>query len=225
MRRSNKMHEDGRVGPDGGRLAAALHKLYRRDDHIYSRIANRLSRIIPTSDVRVDVDQVRQLLTVEVKERSGTFLPARALSDGTLRFLSLCIMAEDPDFNGLLCFEEPENGIHPAKMDAMLALLKDLAVDPFSPVSDTNPMRQILIATHSPVLVRLETPDDLIYADLVKVRGPTGKPTATVRCKSLRESWRVRAGGDFVDKGSIISYLTLPQNSQIDLFETEEGSS
>ncbi len=225
MRRSNKMHEDGRVGPDGGRLAAALHKLYRRDDHVYSRIANRLSRIIPTSDVRVDVDQVRQLLTVEVKERSGTFLPARALSDGTLRFLSLCIMAEDPDFNGLLCFEEPENGIHPAKMDAMLALLKDLAVDPFSPVSDTNPMRQILIATHSPVLVRLETPDDLIYADLVKVRGPTGKPTATVRCKSLRESWRVRAGGDFVDKGSIISYLTLPQNSQIDLFETEEGSS
>lgn len=224
MRRSNKMHEDGRVGPDGGNLAAALHKLHRRDEYVYSRIANRLSRIIPTSDIRVDVDQVRQLLTVEVKERSGTFLPARALSDGTLRFLALCIMAEDADFNGLLCFEEPENGIHPAKMDAMLDLLRDLAVDPQSPVSDTNPMRQILIATHSPVLVRLEHPDDLIYADLVKVKGPTGKPTATVRCKSLKESWRATAGGDFIDRGSIISYLTLPPNSQIALFDTEDES-
>lgn len=217
MRRSNKMHEETSVGADGGRLAAALHKLYRKDENVYSRIASRLSEIVPTSDVRVDVDQVRQLLTVEVKERSGAFLPARALSDGTLRFMALCIMAEDPDFKGLLCFEEPENGIHPAKMGAMLALLKELAVDTSYPVGEDNPMRQILIATHSPVLVKLESPDDLIYADVVKVRGPDGAAASTIRCKSLRESWRFKSGSECIDKGSIIAYLALPPDSQISM--------
>ncbi|SCB35296.1 AAA family ATPase [Cupriavidus alkaliphilus] len=217
MRRSNKMHEEGTVGADGGKLAAALYRLFRKDENVYSRIASRLSEIMPTSDVRVDVDPVRQLLTVEVRERSGAFLPARALSDGTLRFLALCIMAEDPDFMGLLCFEEPENGIHPAKMSAMLSLLKELAVDPTQSTGENNPMRQILIATHSPVLVKLETPDDLIYADIVKVRGLDGKPASTIRCKSLRESWRSAAGRECIDKGSIISYLTLPPGSQISL--------
>lgn len=217
MRRSNKIHEESSVGADGGKLATALYKLYRKDENVYSRIASRLSEIVPTSDVRVDVDQVRQLLTVEVKERSGAFLPARALSDGTLRFLALCIMAEDPDFKGLLCFEEPENGIHPAKMGAMLALLKELAVDTSLPAGENNPMRQILIATHSPVLVNLESPDDLIYADIVKVRGLDGRPASTIRCKSLRESWRYISGSDSIDRGSIIAYLTLPPDSQISL--------
>lgn len=218
MRRSNKLHEESSVGADGGKLAATLYKLQRQDSNVCSRIASRLSEIVPTSDVRIDVDQVRQLLTVEVKERSGAFLPARALSDGTLRFLALCIMAEDPEFNGLLCFEEPENGIHPAKMSAMLDLLKELAVDAAQPTGEDNPMRQIFIATHSPVLVRLETPDDLIYADIVKVRGLDGKPASTIRCKSLHDSWRGKSNNSScVDRGSIVAYLALPPNAQIEL--------
>ena len=218
MRRSNKMHEDSTVGSDGGRLAATLYKLLRQDPIVCSRISSRLSEIVPTSGVRVDVDPVRQLLTVEVKERSGAYLPARALSDGTLRFLALCIMTEDPQFDGLLCFEEPENGIHPAKMNAMLDLLKELAVDPLAPADEDNPMRQIFIATHSPVLVKLETPDDLIYADVVKVRGLDGKPATTIRCKSLIEGWRGKIPGeDHIDRGSIIAYLSLPPNPQMDL--------
>ncbi len=218
MRRSNKMHEESTVGSDGGRLAATLYKLLRTDPNVCSRIASRLSEIVPTSGVRVDVDPVRQLLTVEVKERSGAYLPARALSDGTLRFLALCIMTEDPEFDGLLCFEEPENGIHPAKMNAMLGLLKELAVNPLEPADDDNPMRQIFIATHSPVLVKLESPDDLIYADVVKVRGLDGKPASTIRCKSLIEGWRGKvAGEEHIDRGSIISYLNLPPNPQMDL--------
>uniref|UniRef100_UPI001F14D262 AAA family ATPase n=1 Tax=Xanthomonas axonopodis TaxID=53413 RepID=UPI001F14D262 len=166
----------------------------------------------------MDVDQVRQLLTVEVKERSGAFLPARTLSDGTLRFLALSILAEDPEFNGVLCFEEPENGIHPARVSAMLDLLKELSVDPSEEVSESNSMRQIVVATHSPVLVSMEEPNDLIFADVVKVRGPNGMPATTIRCKCLRESWRFSEGeGNAIDRASIISYLELPPDRQISL--------
>ena len=45
---------------------------------------------------------------------------ARALSDGTLRFLALAILELDLTPRGLLCFEEPENGIHPERIPAML---------------------------------------------------------------------------------------------------------
>ncbi|AEL05190.1 AAA family ATPase [Xanthomonas campestris pv. raphani] len=218
MRRSNKIHEEGAVSSGGGRLGAALYKLHRKDPSVYTRVASRLSEIVPTSDIRVDVDQVRQLLTVEVKERSGAFLPARALSDGTLRFLALSIIAEDPDFNGVLCFEEPENGIHPARVGAMLALLKELSVDPHDEVSESNSMRQIVVATHSPVLVSLEEPNDLIFADVVKVKGPNGMPATTIRCKCLRESWRFsEEEGNGIDRASIISYLELPPDRQISL--------
>lgn len=217
MRESNRFYDYSSVRADGGGMASALVKLLEEDSNVLSRVSSRLSEIIPTTDIRIDTDEIRQLYTVEVKERSGAYLPARSLSDGTLRFLALCIMAEDPQFQGLLCFEEPENGIHPGKMQAMLSLLKDLAVNPFEPVSEINPMRQILIATHSPVLVSLEDRDDLIYADIVKIRGPDGKPASTVRCKSLRDSWRADQGGGVLEKASIISYLTLPVGAQISL--------
>jgi len=217
MRRSNKLHEESSVSAAGGRLASTLYKLYQKDETVYSRIINRLSEIVPTSGIRVDFDNVRQLLTLEVKERSGAYLPARALSDGTLRFLTLCIMSEDSDFQGLLCFEEPENGIHPARMNAMLSLLKELAVDTSLSPGEENPMRQILIATHSPVLVTLEDPNDIIYADVVKIKGPDGKPASTIRCKSLKDSWRSIEGEHILDKGSIAAYLALPPNSQISL--------
>jgi predicted ATP-dependent endonuclease of OLD family len=72
------------------------------------------------------------------------------LSEGTLRLLTLCVLQYDPQHTGLLCFEEPENGIHPFRIEAMARLLKELTVD----FKDTEmPLRQVIVNTHSPVLV------------------------------------------------------------------------
>ena len=46
---------------------------------------------------------------------------------GTVRFLALSVLAMDPGSSGVLCLEEPENGIHPARLPDMLALLKGIA--------------------------------------------------------------------------------------------------
>ena len=73
------------------------------------------------------------------------------LSEGTLRLLALCILEYDEKHTGLLCFEEPENGIHPFRIKAMAHLLKDLSMD----FTDTDALlRQVIVNTHSPVLVR-----------------------------------------------------------------------
>lgn len=220
MRRSNSYHDTNTISSNGNHLASTLHKLSLKNKSVCGIIARKLNDITRVENVRVDIDKARELLTLEVKERSGAYIPARGLSDGTLRFLALCIMSEDPDFNGLLCFEEPENGIHPAKMNAMFELLHELAIDVHDSVSDDNPMRQMIIATHSPVMVQLQNKDDLLYADVVKVKGPFGKPVSTIRCRPLQGTWRDSADIDSVDavsKSSIIAYLTAPVNAQLSL--------
>ncbi|WP_368810887.1 AAA family ATPase [Flavobacterium sp. B17] len=75
---------------------------------------------------------------------------SRVLSEGTLRILTLCILEYDDNFGSLLCFEEPENGIHPARISTMLDLLADLSTD-F--LDNELPLKQVIVNTHSSVLV------------------------------------------------------------------------
>ncbi len=59
-------------------------------------------------------------------------------------------MQHDDRYSGLLCFEEPENGIHPARISDIAKLLKEMCVD-FT--NEFSSLRQIIINTHSPVLI------------------------------------------------------------------------
>src|SRR5207253_1902544 len=111
-------------------LAVDAKKRNEDPEAIYASIASRLAELVSVSELSIDIDDVRQLLTLEIQEQSGVKLPAASLSDGTLRFLALAILVADSTSQGLICIEEPENGIHPAKMAQMVDLLKDLAVDP-----------------------------------------------------------------------------------------------
>ena len=178
MRRVDRFHSPATIASNGEHLPAALFRLANEAEkngltnpQFYARIANKLAELVPVKAVVVKKEDVRQLLELAVTEQSGTVLPARSLSDGTLRFLILCVLGEDPDLRGLVCFEEPENGIHPLKMDAMVTLLRDLAFDPREKPGLDNPLRQVIIATHSPLMVQLQNPNDLLCTFPTAVRG------------------------------------------------------
>ena len=68
-----------------------------------------------------------------------------------MRLLTLCVFQHDSKHQGLMCFEEPENGIHPARLSEMAQLIRELSVDFTS--EETAPLRQVLVNTHSLVLV------------------------------------------------------------------------
>lgn len=97
----------------------------------------------------IDDNESKQYL-IKLKDVDKKEFSSRVLSEGTLRILALCILEFDEKHTGLLCFEEPENGIHPFRIKAMTELLKDLSVD-FNEVD--IPLRQVIVNTHSPVLV------------------------------------------------------------------------
>ena len=64
--------------------------------NICQHLANRLSElIIDVAYIDIDKDDKRELLTLMLRTRDNTTLPARALSDGTLRFLGLAILELD----------------------------------------------------------------------------------------------------------------------------------
>jgi predicted ATPase len=103
------------------RLARASQHHKTGHSQIKAEIANRLSELIDGVDyVWIDRDDRCELLTLMVQSRDGTAHPARALSDGMLRFLALAVLERDPNAQGLLCLEEPENGIHPERIPVML---------------------------------------------------------------------------------------------------------
>ncbi len=141
-----------------------LRKQEKQEGRTYARLANRLAELIDdVRELRVVDDERTETLTLEILGDDGVFRPARALSDGTLRFVALATLLEDPDAQGLICLEEPENGIHPSRIPAMLDLLREIACDPDFPIGEDNPLRQVMVNTHSPKVVDQIDPDDLVF--------------------------------------------------------------
>jgi len=201
---------------DGGHLPATLFHLANSSGEsgadsaaVYAEVANRLSELI--GDVRsvyVERDEPRQLLTLYAMGRDGTPHPARALSDGTLRFLALTVLSMDPNARGVICMEEPENGIHPERVPAIIALLRDLATDVDEEASELgNPLRQVIINTHSPSVV-MQVPDEsLVMAEAVDITGDP-VPFRALRFRCLPDTWRATATKlETMSRGSLLSYL------------------
>jgi predicted ATPase len=220
------------IGPSGLHLPATLFALAQSAEHgraggaadLYTRVANRLSELVENvRDLSVDVDEKRQLLSIMMIDRYGTTHVASALSDGTLRFLALAVMEQDPRSGSLICLEEPENGIHPERIAAVIILLGDLAVDVGVTVDASNPLRQVIINTHSPSVVACVDEGALIAASEARVRDAGGLDTY-VMFHPLPGTWRSDAQPDVppMPMGSLLAFLD-PLSSLADQTKSRRG--
>lgn len=219
LRQPDDFRAPPRLGSDGSHLPATMFRLAQTgttyDHHpdaetasrFYSQVANRLAELIDdVHDVWIERDEKRELLTLYIKSREGTPHPARALSDGTLRFLALAVFDLDAEEQGLLCLEEPENGVHPERIPAMIRLLQDIATDTAEPIGPDNPLRQVIVNTHSPAVV-LQVPDTSLLVAEQQEAIKDGQPFKYVRLSSLPDTWRAQANGPVISKGKLLSYL------------------
>lgn len=220
MRKPDRFYTAAFITASGGHVPAALNRLAAEAGEsadVFARIAAKVAKLVPITDLEVDIDEVRQILTLMVSEQDGSKLPAASLSDGTLRFLTLAALVADPSAERLICIEEPENGIHPAKMNDMVDLLRDLAVDSEAQPGPDNPFRQVIVATHSPAFVQLQNPGDLLFAVEARIKSPGGGSVRTLRCRPLHETWRAKHGEPAVGMATIFSYLSAPSGAQLEL--------
>lgn len=210
LRQPSDFNATPSLRPNGENLPATLDRIARSSgdpEAIYAQIANRLSELIKdVRSVTVERDKKLELLTLILTDRDQTSHPARALSDGTLRFLALSVLEMDPAAHGVLCLEEPENGIHPDRIATMIRLLKDIAMDVHRPIGPDNPLRQVIINTHSPLVVG-ECPEDA----LVLARGVQAfanrRSFEKITFSGISKTWRERHSYSPVSRGQLLAYL------------------
>lgn len=148
---TNKNIGEDTLSQSGKNLAAVLYRIKQENPYNLKEISRKLQTFLPNFiavDVVDDIENKQYL--IKIKDKDKKEFTSRVLSEGTLRILALCILEYDTKHKGLLCFEEPENGIHPFRIEAMAKLLKGLSLD-FSDVE--MPLHQVIVNTHSPVLV------------------------------------------------------------------------
>ncbi|MEW5867219.1 MAG: ATP-binding protein [Bacillota bacterium] len=137
--------------PDGSNLPWVIEGLLKRDKTRYREWIAHLQTALPDiEDIRTverPDDRHRYLV---ICYRDGLEVPSWMASDGTLRLLALTLPAYLPDFRGVYLIEEPENGIHPRAVETMFQSL--------SSVYDA----QILLATHSPVILSVAQPEQIL---------------------------------------------------------------
>ena len=221
LRAPDEFGAEKQLGADGLHLPATLYRLAHGPtppdrpagpEAAYARVGRRLQGLIEDiHQLDIDRDEKRQLLTLVATDRRGVRLPARSLSDGTLRFLALSVLEEDEDAVGVLCFEEPENGIHPARIPAMLELLQDIAVDPNMAVGIGNPLRQVIVNTHSPLMMA-GVPEDSLLGAAGTERSSDDRTTRGVSFLPLKRTWRARLRPPTrtLSVGDLLAYLPAP---------------
>jgi predicted ATPase len=152
MRAANPVKEVRHIGLMGEELAAYLNTLKALDPNQFRSVEKALRTMIPTIDgIEVDVSDLGE---VELRLREGGIaVPARVLSEGTLRMLGLLALAGAKDSPALVGFEEPENGIHPRRIQLIAAFLKTRA---------SLGQSQYIVTTHSPILPDL-LPNDCLF--------------------------------------------------------------
>jgi predicted ATPase len=219
LRRPDELESEGFLAADGAHLAATLYRLSTESnidhpDEVCARVANRLSLLVEgVRSLRVDRDDARKLLSVLLKDSGQLELPASSLSDGTMRFIALAVLLEDPLATGVLCLEEPENGINPERIKAIVELLYDIAVDTEFPLDSTNPLRQVIINTHSPLVAAEIDQDDLLFARRLH-RPVSSRKHSELVLFCIEDSWRAGIGFPQEVRGRVLSFLAGIRSSR-----------
>ena len=188
-RKANDRFEDKRLRSDASNLAASLAEIQRKSSReirptgALADISADLAMLIPqVRTVRVMNDDKSREYAFEVELREGISFSSRVISDGTIRLLALLSIINDPDRRGILCFEEPENGVHEGRIPDLIDLLRNATTEQES----QNDYLQILINTHSPAVMRALKPEEVLFADMISSLGADGdKPEARTRMRRI----------------------------------------
>jgi predicted ATPase len=147
---------------------------------------------ISSFEIVADGDAFR----IDFEMSGGERLPARLVSDGTLRILALLTALRAEPRPSVIGIEEPENGVYPGRLRKLLDYLREIAAQE----GESGALRtQLILTTHSPVVLAAlrAQPEHLRFVDLVRRDGqlvtrarPVGDTTGSDRGRlqvSLRE--------------------------------------
>lgn len=175
----------------GAGLPALVDALLSRDVAGYVQLNERFKALFPTVSALWLENKTSTEKAIGVTLRDGTRVSAEWMSEGMLYWLAIAIIHR-LDRRAVVLVEEPENGLHPARIAEVMRVLRDLSLS-----------TQVVIATHSPLVINELQPEEVTIVTRTPERGTICTPmTATknfaMRSKtySLGELWLSYADGD-----------------------------
>ena len=137
--------------PDGSNLPWVVARLRREEPGRYRGWIEHLRTALPDlADITTFERPEDKHCYMIYEYAGGVKVPSWLVSDGTLRLTALTLPAYLVDLQGIYLIEEPENGIHPKAVSAVY--------DSLSSVYEA----QMLLATHSPVVLNAAGLDDVL---------------------------------------------------------------
>ncbi|MDP9376034.1 MAG: AAA family ATPase [Actinomycetota bacterium] len=222
LRTSVDQHAPERLEPSGWNLAAVLARLRaetrtKEDDQgVLTDLSASLAHLVPgITGVTVREDLSERKWQASIRSRASGEFSSRVASDGTLRLLALITALTDPRFGGLVCFEEPENGVHPARIRPLIEHLRELVAgedESQDADNDQAPLLQLILTTHSPVVVATLRPGEGIFfesATSLPGNGTAGDvmTKARVMRREIQQTLEPQEVGDVVTHGEVQRYL------------------
>lgn len=136
---------------DGSNIPWVVHRLREDSPDRYRAWIEHLCTALPDLADIETIERPWDRSRYMVYEYQGGYkVPSWLVSDGTLRLTALTLPAYLVDAQGMYLIEEPENGIHPKAVQTVY--------DSLSSVYDA----QVLLATHSPVLLNAADLDQVL---------------------------------------------------------------
>ncbi|MBI5533898.1 MAG: AAA family ATPase [Deltaproteobacteria bacterium] len=169
----------GFLNDRGEGLPSVLYGIREKDHESFTALVESMRGFFPTlKTIRLPAASA-SALTLELELSDGTRVPPEHMSEGLLRFLALATLRFLSPCSVVL-IEEPENGLHPARIAEAMQGLRA-----FASASNT----QVLIATHSPLVIDELTADEVT----VLTRPSVGVGTRAIPIKNTH-NFEKRAG-------------------------------
>jgi hypothetical protein len=141
---------------DASNLASFLFLMQEAYSSHYDRIEKTIALVVPMFSefvLRPDPLNPETIRLEWLSKNSDHIFSASDLSDGSLRFICLCVLLLQPQpFRpDLILLDEPELGLHPSAIQILGGLLKK-----------TSHFSQLIVSTQSADLVSCFEPEDII---------------------------------------------------------------
>jgi predicted ATPase len=171
-------------------LPAVYDALVNRNLDRYLEISASVRNLFPfVKAVRMqNINTGTKAIAIELND--GQLVPASLVSEGLLYYLAFAVL---PDMapSALILIDEPENGLHPARLAEVMKVLREVSKS-----------RQVLLATHSPLVVNELGPEEVSIVKRTAAEGTTttlikDTPNFAERAKvyALGELWVSYANG------------------------------
>jgi predicted ATPase len=146
------------IGAGGETLSAFIHHMSPKEKEKLNEIVT--SFIGHSFSVTTELTPVNILLYIDEQyEKDGVFVEstihASHISDGILRLIAFAAIAvSDNKSCGMILLDEIEDGINPYLTQKVIDLLHSI---------EQNQGRQVVVTTHSPIVLDYIEPDDIVF--------------------------------------------------------------